>query len=71
MRPFTKSSAAEWSHCVIVPYILLTDGSDPANADEPFLRNIWNHRSVKSIPTFRSRLESAVTDFLTRYSREN
>lgn len=65
-----KSSAPAWAKKVIVPYILETDGVDPAKAEDPFLRNIWNHRSVKSIPTFRSRMESAVTDFLTRYSRE-
>jgi hypothetical protein len=67
----TKSAAPAWSKNAIVPYILVTDGADPANAEHPFLRNIWNHRGVKSIATFRSRLESAVTDFLTRYSRED
>jgi len=66
----TKSSALEWSKEVILPYILVTDGADPSQCKEPFLRNIWNHRDVKSIATFRSRLERAVTDFLTRYSRE-
>lgn len=66
-----KSAAPTWSRNVIVPYILVTDGADPANAEHPFLRNIWNHRDVKSTATFRSRLESAVTDFLTRYSRED
>lgn len=66
----TKGSAQAWSKEVIVPYILLTDGANPASAEEPFLKNIWNHRGVKSVATFRSRLESAVTDFLTRYSRE-
>jgi hypothetical protein len=66
-----KSSAPAWSKKAIVPYILVTDGADPANAEHPFLRNIWNHRDVKSTATFRSRLESAVTDFLTRYSREH
>jgi hypothetical protein len=65
-----KSAALDWSKEIIVPYILLSDGADPANAADPFLRNIWNHRGVKSVATFRSRLESAVTDFLTRYSRE-
>lgn len=70
LPPLTKSSALEWSKEVIVPYILVTDAADPSQCQEPFLRNIWNHRSVKSIPTFRSRLERAVTDFLTRYSRE-
>lgn len=65
----TKSTALAWSKEVIVPYILVTDGADPASSKEHFLSNIWAHRSVKSIPTFRSRLESAVTDFLTRYSR--
>lgn len=67
----TKSSAPAWAKEVIVPYILVTDGADPASSEEPFLRNIWAHRSVKSIPTFRSRLESAVTGFLKRYGRED
>jgi hypothetical protein len=66
----TKKCAPAWSKEIIVPYILETDGKNPASATKPFLKNIWKHRSVKSPATFRSRLESAVTDFLTRYSRE-
>lgn len=66
-----KSTALTWSKEIIVPYILLTDGENPAKSEQPFLRNIWNHRRVKSTATFRSRLERAVTDFLTRYSRED
>jgi hypothetical protein len=67
----TKITAPAWTKEVIVPYILVSDGTDPATSDEPFIRNIWNHRDVKSIPTFRSRLESAVNDFLERYSRDD
>ena len=65
----TKSVALLWSREVVVPYVLLTDGMDAANSDIPFIRNIWAHRSVKSTATFRSRLQSAVTGFLERYSR--
>jgi hypothetical protein len=65
MPGLIKSTAPAWSKKVIVPYILVTDGADPANAEHPFLRNIWNHRDVKSTATFRSRLESAVKDFAT------
>lgn len=70
LPPLTKGTALTWSREVIVPYILVTDGAAPASSEIPFLRNIWAHRSVKSIPTFRSRLESAVTGFLKRYGRE-
>lgn len=66
----TKSSALEWSREVVVPYILVSEGENPATSEEAFIRNVWNHRAVKSIPTFRSRLERAVTDFLKRYSRD-
>lgn len=66
----TKGSVQAWVKEVVVPYMLLRDAADPATSDVPFIRNIWNHRAVKSIPIFRSRLESAVTDFLERYSRE-
>jgi len=67
--PFSKSSAAEWSKRVIVPYISATDGVDPANSSIPIIRSIWAHRSVKSTATFESRLHSAITGFLVRYGR--
>ena len=65
----SKTSASIWAREVIVPFILVTDGANPSSSEEPFLCNIWAHRAVKSIPTFRSRLESAVTAFLKRYGR--
>lgn len=69
MPAFSKASAAEWSNKIIVPYIVLCAGSDPASSEEPFIRNTWAHRSVKSMATFSSRLHSAVTGFLQRYGR--
>ncbi len=68
LPPLTCVSAAAWSHKILVPYILATEIIDRSRAI-PVLRNIWRHRAVKSIPTFRSRLESAVTDTLRRYGR--
>jgi hypothetical protein len=51
MPGLIRSTAPAWSKKVIVPYILATDGADPANAEHPFLRNIWNYRDVKSTAT--------------------
>lgn len=67
----SKSTALAWTREVIVPFILVEVDGNPGGAKEPFIRNIWNHRAVKSLPTFRSRLESAVSDFLARYSRDD
>jgi len=71
MPTFSKGSAAEWSHQVIVPYIIATEGSYPEISTIPFIRNIMAHRAVKSASSFESRLHSAVTGFLDRYGRSD
>ncbi|MCE9608938.1 MAG: hypothetical protein K8R23_01795 [Chthoniobacter sp.] len=69
LPPLTRKSARQWSHEVIVPLIMLRDAGTRETCKEPALRNIWQHRSVKSLATFRSRLHSAVTDTLQRFGR--
>jgi len=34
------------------------------------LKNIWRHRAVKSVATYRSRLASAVLDTLKRFAHD-
>jgi hypothetical protein len=65
----TQKTAREWSRKVIVPIILTKDAGTQETCEIPALRNIWRHRSVKSLATFRSRLHSAVTDTLQRFGR--
>ena len=69
LPPLTKKTAREWSLKVIVPYIMMTDGVMKDTCKIQALCNIWNHKSVKSQATFRSRLHSAVTDTLQRFGR--
>ena len=69
LPPLTRKTAREWSRRVIVPLILLDDAGTRETCEVPALRNIWQHRSVKSRATFQSRLHSAVTDTLQRFGR--
>ena len=69
LPPLTRKTAREWSRRVIVPLILLDDAGTRETCEVPALRNIWAHRSVKSVATFQSRLHSAVTDTLQRFGR--
>jgi hypothetical protein len=69
LPPLTKKAAREWSRKVIVPFIMIKDAADRETCKIPALRNIWQHKSVKSRATFQSRLHSAVTDTLQRFGR--
>lgn len=69
LPPLTKKTAREWSRKVIAPLIMLRDAGTRETCEEPALRNIWQHRAVKSRATFQSRLHSAVTDTLQRFGR--
>jgi hypothetical protein len=65
----TKKSAKRWATRVVVPMIMETMSVRREECTEIVFRNIWQHRSVKSLPTFRSRLEAAVIAYLRRMSR--
>ena len=69
LPPLTQKTAREWSRKAIVPHIMLKDAGTLEACQVPALRNIWQHQSVKSRATFRSRLHSAVTDTLKRFGR--
>lgn len=69
LSPLTQTSAREWSRKVIAPLIMIDDACTPESCTIPALRNIWQHRSVKSRATYQSRLHSAVTDTLQRFGR--
>ena len=71
LPPLSRQSAKEWSRLVIVPVIMLCDAGTSETCTIPALRNIWQHRAVKSPATFQSRLHSAVTDVLVRYGRSD
>lgn len=71
LSPLTQKTAPEWSRKVIVPIILAKDAGTPETCKIPALCNIWRHRSVKSLATFRSRLHSAITDTLQRFGRSD
>lgn len=64
-----KSSAKVWATQVVVPVILATHNTQRGQCTELVLRNIWQHRAVKSSATFRSRLEAAVISYLRRMAR--
>ena len=69
LPPLTKETARIWSQKIIVPLIMLEDAGTRETCEITALRNIWQHQSVKSRATFRSRLHSAVTDTLKRFGR--
>jgi hypothetical protein len=71
LPPLTRKTAREWSTKIIVPIILTQDAGSRETCEIPALRNIWRHRSVKSVATFRSRLHSAVSDTLQRFGRQD
>jgi hypothetical protein len=69
LPPLSQKTAREWSRKVIAPLIMIDDAGTPKSCAIPALRNIWEHRAVKSRATFQSRLHSAVTDTLQRFGR--
>jgi hypothetical protein len=46
-----RKTAGEWSGKVIVPIVVIEDATDRETCKIPALRNIWRHKSVKSVAT--------------------
>lgn len=71
VEQLTKATVGAWTTKVLVPVIMFLDAKTAETCEEPALKNIWNHRGVKSAATFKSRLHTQVSQTLMRYARVN
>jgi hypothetical protein len=69
LSDLTKNTAIEWAEKAVVPIIMVTDGADWQNCQEPALKTIAKQRGVKSLATFKSRLLAAISSTLHRLAR--